>query len=84
VRVRLADGRVVDGVANIGRRPTVEGTELRVETHLFDFSGDLYGQEIAVGLIAYLRPEQRFASLDELRAQIARDSAAARAALAAA
>ena len=84
VRVRLADGRVVDGVANIGRRPTVEGTELRVEPHLFDFSGDLYGQEIAVGLIAYLRPEQRVASLDDLRAQIAADSTAARAALAAA
>lgn len=84
VRVRLADGRVVDGVANIGRRPTVEGTELRVEAHLFDFAGDLYGQEIAVGLVSYLRPEQRFASLDELRAQIAADSAAARAALAAA
>jgi riboflavin kinase/FMN adenylyltransferase len=84
VRVRLADGRVLDGVANIGRRPTVAGTELRVEPHLFDFSGDLYGQQIAVGLVAFLRPEQRFASLDELRAQIARDSAAARAALAAA
>ncbi len=84
VRVRLADGRMVDGVANIGRRPTVEGTELRVEPHLFDFSGDLYGQEIAVGLIAYLRAEQRFASLDALRAQIAADCDAARAALAAA
>jgi riboflavin kinase/FMN adenylyltransferase len=84
VRVRLADGRIVDGVANIGRRPTVEGSQLRVEPHLFDFSGDLYGQEIAVGLVAYLRPEQRFASLDELRAQIAADCAAARAALAAA
>jgi riboflavin kinase/FMN adenylyltransferase len=83
VRVRLADGRMLDGVANIGRRPTVEGTELRVETHLFDFSGDLYGQEIAVGLVTYLRPEQRFASLEELTAQIARDSQAARAALAA-
>lgn len=84
VRVRLGDGSLQPGVANIGRRPTVEGSEIRVETHLFDFAGDLYGQEIAVGLIAFLRPEQRFPSLAALQAQIAADCAAARAALAAA
>lgn len=84
VTVRLPDGRLVPGVANIGRRPTVAtGTESRVEAHLFDFAEDLYGQEIAVELHAFLRDERRFADLDELRAQIARDAADARARLAA-
>ena len=82
VRVTLPDGRVIPGVANIGRRPTIaDGTQSRLEVHLFDFDDDLYGQELTVSLIATLRPETRFASLDELRAQIARDSAAARALL---
>jgi len=84
VCARLADGTTVPGVANIGRRPTVnEGTESRVEAHLFDFEGDLYGQEIAVGLHAFLRAERKFASFDELRAQIVADAEQARAALAA-
>jgi len=84
VRARLADGTVAPGVANIGRRPTVnEGTESRVEAHLFDFEGDLYGQEIAVGLHAFLRAERKFASFDELRAQIVADAEQARTALAA-
>lgn len=78
VRVRLADGRVVDGVANIGARPTVGGTESRVEAHLFDFAEDLYGQEISVGLVAFLRAEKKFSGLAELTAQIATDAAAAR------
>lgn len=82
VRVTLPDGRVIGGVANIGRRPTIaDGTQSRLEVHLFDFDADLYGQELTVSLIAMLRPETRFASLDELRAQIARDSDAARAVL---
>jgi riboflavin kinase/FMN adenylyltransferase len=78
VRVRLADGRVVDGVANIGARPTVGGTESRVEAHLFDFAEDLYGQDISVGLVAFLRAEKKFSGLAELTAQIAADAAAAR------
>jgi riboflavin kinase/FMN adenylyltransferase len=82
VTARLADGSVLRGVANIGRRPTVnEGLDSRVEAHLFDWEGDLYGQEVAVALRAYLRPEQKFGSLDELRAQIASDSEQARAIL---
>ncbi len=75
----LVDGVVVPGVANIGRRPTVaEGTLSRVEAHLFDFAGDLYGRELDVSLHAFLRTERRFAGLEELRAQIAVDAAAAR------
>ncbi len=80
VRVRLADGQVVPGVANIGRRPTVGGDPVsRVEAHLFDFAGDLYGQEVVVALAHFIREEKRFAGLEALRAQIAADAAAARA-----
>ena len=80
VTARLADGRLVTGVANIGRRPTVNsGPESRLEAHLFDFAEDIYGQEIAVTLHAFLRPEQKFPGLDALRAQIAADSDQARA-----
>ena len=76
------DGRLVRGVANIGRRPTVaEGTLSRVEAHWFDFAGDLYGRELSVALHHFLRAERRFAGLDELRAQIAVDAAEARALL---
>ncbi len=80
VRVRLADGAEYSGVANIGRRPTVNaGPESRIEAHVFDFAGDLYGQEIAVSLLAYLRPERKFAGLDALQQQIETDATAARA-----
>jgi len=84
VTARMADGTLVPGVANIGRRPTVaEGAISRVEAHLFDWSGDLYGQEIAVALHAFLRAERKFASFNELRGQIAADAAQARELLAA-
>jgi len=79
VTIRLPDGSVKPGAANIGRRPTVNaGTESRLEVNIFDFAGDLYGQELAVALHAYLRPEQKFSGLDELKAQIAVDAAQAR------
>jgi riboflavin kinase/FMN adenylyltransferase len=79
VRVGLPDGRVVKGVANIGRRPTVNaGPESRLEAHLFDFAEDLYGQEISVGLVAFLRGERKFESFAALKDQIALDAAEAR------
>lgn len=82
VTARLADGTKVPGVANIGRRPTVaEGAISRVEAHLFDWSGDLYGQEVAVALHGFLRAERKFESFDELRGQIVADAAQARAIL---
>ncbi len=82
VRATLADGRTVPGVANIGRRPTVaEGSISRLEVHLFDFDGDLYGQEITVLLHEFLRAERKFDSFDALRAQIVADAAHARASL---
>jgi riboflavin kinase/FMN adenylyltransferase len=76
-------GRTVDGVANIGLRPTVGGLVPRLEAHLFDTDVDLYGRHLRVALIDFIRPEQKFAGLDALKAQIAADAAQARAILAA-
>ena len=82
VMVRLADGATHRGVANIGRRPTVaDGMQSRLEVHLFDFAGDLYGQEISVALHAFLRAEQKFTDFAALRAQIVLDADSARAVL---
>ena len=71
----------VRGVANIGLRPTVEAAakERLLEVHLFDFDGDLYGQDIEVHFHRFIRPEQKFPSLDALKEQIAADAAIARA-----
>jgi len=66
------------GVANIGTRPTVSGIRKQLEVHLLDVVMDLYGRHIDVVLRKKIRHEQRFASLDELKAQIARDVATAR------
>ena len=79
VTVTLADGTRHKGVANIGYRPTVaDGMQSRLEVNIFDFAGDLYGQEIAVSLLSYIRAEQKFPSFDALKAQIGADAAAAR------
>ena len=83
VRVRLPDGRVRDGVANLGIRPMIEPPKELLEAWLFDFDGDLYGAEIEVALIAYLRPEAKLDGLEALKAQVARDAEDARVALAA-
>lgn len=71
-------GTILKGVANIGLRPTVGGTESRLEVYFFDFEGDLYGQELAVQLRGFLRQEQKFPSFEALKAQIWRDVAQAR------
>jgi riboflavin kinase / FMN adenylyltransferase len=87
VRAGIEDGGKTewhDGAANLGWRPTVGGKDLRLETHLFDFSGDLYGKHLRVALIERLRPEQRFAGLEALKAQIAVDCEKAREILASA
>jgi len=83
---RLRDGvsqAIGTGVANIGLRPTVDAG-FSVEVHLFDFSEDLYGDQLRVHLVAHLREERRFAGLPELKAQIGQDIAQARSALASA
>jgi riboflavin kinase / FMN adenylyltransferase len=61
------------GVMNIGNRPTVDGTNISVEVHLFDWSGDLYGKKLAVEIVEFLRPEQKFSSLEALKTQIQLD-----------
>ncbi len=71
------------GVMNIGNRPTVHGLAQTIEVHLLDWSGDLYGKTISVDLEEFIRPEQKFASLDELKTQIKADCETARAMLAA-
>ncbi len=66
------------GCANLGIRPTVGGTVVGLETHIFDFDRDIYGRLLRVALVEYIRPERKFDGLPELRDQIARDSLAAR------
>lgn len=82
VRGQLADGRVIDGAANIGVRPTFDPPKELLEVYFFDFAEDLYGQMIEIELIAYLRPEAKFDGLEALVAQMDMDCAAARAVLA--
>lgn len=76
----FADDR--PGVMNLGVRPTVDGKSLRVEVHLFDFDADLYRWPMRVHLVKRLRDEKKFSGLEELKAQIEADAAAARTALA--
>jgi len=78
VRGHLADGRVLNGAANLGIRPTFDPPKELLEPHFFDFSGDLYGQDIAVEFVSFLRAEAKFDSLDALIAQMARDCDEAR------
>jgi riboflavin kinase/FMN adenylyltransferase len=72
------EGETYDGVASYGRRPTVDNGAPLLETFLFDFSGDLYGKVMHVSFIAWIRPEEKFESLEALTAQIARDAEEAR------
>ena len=82
VRVNILEGdRTVarhDGVANFGIRPMYQVNVPLLETHLFDFDGDLYGKYLSVELIQYIRPEAKFSGLDALIAQIGADAAKAR------
>jgi riboflavin kinase/FMN adenylyltransferase len=82
VRLRTADGRLHDGVASFGRRPTVDtdGAPL-LETFIFDFTRDLYGEVASVSFFGFLRGEEKFGSLDALVAQMRRDQDEARALL---
>ena len=65
---------VLQGVANVGVRPTVSGDSKPIlEVHLFDFDGDLYGRHLQVEFLAKLRNEQKFDSIDRLKAQIYHD-----------
>ncbi|MDB5571358.1 MAG: ribF [Hyphomicrobiales bacterium] len=77
--VRLAvDGKVLDGVASWGRRPTVDNGAPLLEVYVFDFSGDLYGKTVEVIFVDWIRPEAKFDGLEALTAQIEKDCADAR------
>ncbi len=80
-RTRLPDGRTVNGVANLGVRPMFEIETPLLEVWLFDFAEDLYGQTVETELVAFLRGELNFDSLDALKVQIDADAEAARAIL---
>ena len=82
-RSRLADGRVVDGVASLGVRPMYALETPLLEVWLLDFAGDLYGQTIETELVAWLRGEEAFDGLEALKTQIEADAARARAVLSA-
>jgi riboflavin kinase/FMN adenylyltransferase len=72
---RLSDGRIYRSVVNIGTQPTTPGTHnLAVEAYLLDFSEDIYGQHLALDLLAFLRPEKKFASIEDLVRQIGMDA----------
>lgn len=83
VRVHVAAGRGsgMAGVASLGTRPTVDGEELLLEAHVFDFDGDLYRRHIEVEFVQRLREERKFENLDALVAQMHEDARAARAVL---
>lgn len=81
VRTRLADGREIPGVAYVGRRPTVNGADERLEVHLLDFDEDIYGQTLETDFIAYLRGDEKFDDLPAMVAQMDRDKDRARAIL---
>lgn len=77
VRAVLPEGRV-GGMLNLGGRPTWDEAERRLEAHLFDVTGDWYGQRVRIELLARLREVRRFSDGDALRAQLAIDEALAR------
>ena len=76
-RVQLPDGEH-GAVTNIGMRPTFDGHRITVETHILDYSADLYGQRVCVEFCSFLRPEQKFETVEALREQIRRDTEQAR------
>ena len=82
VRADILDGdfagQALRGVANLGLRPTVGTDKPRLESHFFNFDGDLYGANLRVSLLHFIRPERKFDGLDTLKAQIAKDSDKAR------
>ena len=77
-RTRMPDGRTLDGVASVGENPTVGAVEARLEVFLFDFDEDIYGQIIETELIEFLRPEQKFATVELMVQQIQADADLAR------
>ena len=61
------------GISNFGERPTVDGSKLLLETHIFNFNQEIYGKDLTVQFLTFIRPEQKFANFDELAKQIKKD-----------
>jgi riboflavin kinase/FMN adenylyltransferase len=78
VRLHGLGDEALTGMANLGTRPTVNGSDKVLEVHVFDFDEEIYGRHVSVEFVHKLREEQRFESLESLRVQITRDEAAAR------
>lgn len=78
VRVKMPDGTVADGMANIGTRPTVNGSDIRIEVNIFDYLGYLYGKRLSVEFVEFIRREQKFPSLDKLKKALLADEKEAR------
>ena len=72
--IAVADGQRYTAVTNIGSRPTVGGHRITVEPWILDFDGDLYGKKLTLEFHKFLRPERKFDSLEELKAQIQSDA----------
>ena len=72
VEVYLNDKKYL-GISNFGERPTVDGSKLLLETHIFNFNQEIYGNDLTVQFLTFIRPEQKFANFDELASQIKKD-----------
>ena len=79
VKVRLKSGEIFNGVANMGKRPTINGLMQLLEVHLFDFSQNIYGQMVEVEFCHKIRNEIKFPSFDDLKVQIEKDVETAKA-----
>ena len=67
------DSSVYAGITNLGRKPTVGGTEVLAETYLYDYSGDLYGKQLKTEFLAFRRPERKYESVEELKENMQQD-----------
>lgn len=77
--LKRASGQMLPGILNHGRHPTLPEGPPAVEIHLLDFDGDLYGETVQINYLAFVRPEEKFPSAEEMRFQVLRDIDEARA-----
>ena len=79
VKTYLPDGKSYGGMLYIGKRPTLEnGTDTSIEVNIFDFEGDLYDSDITIEFVSFIRGDEKFASLDDLKSRLAKDEEEAR------
>ena len=73
VRVQVNRGKWLDGMVNLGTQPTFGGRKFQIETYIFDFDQDIYGDELTIAFVERIRSEKRFESIDALRTQLRED-----------